>query len=252
MKNIKYIFPNALTLINLLFGCAAIITVFRGENEYIAGWLIFLAALFDFLDGFVAKALNAKSDFGVQLDSLADVVSFGVAPSIILFHWIILVLTKLSDLSTFEIVSASLMQDAILFCSMLFVVGAALRLARFNVKDLDQTGFRGLPTPAAAMIVASVWLVLGSTENESVRAIILNIYFVLALILLLVGLMVSTLPMISLKFEGFGIIENTLRYVLICSGIVLILIFKVEGILFTLLLYLVLSLLSGLIKSIRA
>jgi CDP-diacylglycerol---serine O-phosphatidyltransferase len=252
MKNTRYIFPNALTLINLLLGCAAIITVFRGVNEYNAGWLIFLAALFDFLDGFVAKAMNAKSAFGVQLDSLADVVSFGVAPSIILFNWIILVLTKLSDQSTFEIVSASFKQDALLFCSMLFVLGSAIRLARFNISETGQTDFNGLPTPAAAMIVASIWLILGNTENESIRALLLNIYFVLALIIILVVWMVSPLRMLSLKFEGFDLKKNLLQYILILTGVVLIILFRTEGILFTLLIYLGLSLITGLTTAKKA
>jgi CDP-diacylglycerol--serine O-phosphatidyltransferase len=251
MKNIRYFFPNALTVINLLCGCAAIIIIFRGANEYYAGWLIFLAALFDFLDGFTAKVLKAKSEFGIQLDSLADMVSFGVAPSIILFNWIILILTKLSDQSTFEIVSASFTQDLLLFCSMFFVIGASMRLARFNISDTGQTHFRGLPTPAAAMVVASIWLILGHTENESIRSFILNIYFVLALIILLVGLMISTIRMISLKFDGIGIGKNIYQYLLLLCGIILIILFKVEGILFTLLFYLVLSLVTGLIKSSR-
>jgi CDP-diacylglycerol--serine O-phosphatidyltransferase len=246
MKNIRYIFPNALTSINLLLGCAAIVTVFRGVNEYNAGWLIFLAAFFDFLDGFVAKILNAKSAFGVQLDSLADVVSFGVAPSIILFNWIILILTKLSDQSTFEMVSTSFTQDILLFCSMLFVVASAIRLARFNVSETGQSSFNGLPTPAAAMIVASLWLILGSTENESVRALILNMYFVLALIAVLVIWMISPIRMLSLKLEGYSINKNLLQYILIFTGAILIILFRVEGILFTLVLYLILSMVTGL------
>jgi CDP-diacylglycerol---serine O-phosphatidyltransferase len=249
MKNIRYIFPNALTLINLLLGCAAIVTVFRGVNEYNAGWLIFLAAFFDFLDGFVAKILNAKSAFGVQLDSLADVVSFGVAPSIILFNWIILILTKLSDQSTFEMVSTSFTQDILLFCSMLFVLASAVRLARFNVSETDQSSFNGLPTPAAAMIVASLWLILGSTENESVRALILNLYFVLTLIAVLVIWMILPIRMLSLKLEGYGINKNLLQYILIFTGAILIILFQLEGILFTLLLYLILSMVTGLRKA---
>jgi CDP-diacylglycerol--serine O-phosphatidyltransferase len=240
-----------LTIINLLLGCAAIVTVFRGVNEYNAGWLIFLAALFDFLDGFAAKSLNAKSSFGVQLDSLADVVSFGVAPSIILFNWIILILTKLSDLSTFEMVSASFTQDLLLFCSMFFVVGAAIRLARFNVSETGQNVFRGLPTPAAAMIVASIWLILGNTENESVRAIILNLYFVLALIVILTVWMVSQIRMLSLKLDGYSIRKNLLQYILLVVGVILVILFRVEGIIFTLILYLLLSLVAGRVSNTK-
>ena len=87
MKNVKLIVPNTLTLLNLLTGCIAIIIAFKGKNEYNAAWLILLASVFDFLDGLTARALDAKSEFGKQLDSLADIVSFGVAPSIILFNF---------------------------------------------------------------------------------------------------------------------------------------------------------------------
>ena len=251
MKNIRYLFPNTLTIINLLCGCAAIITVFIGKNEYLAGWLIFLAALFDFLDGFVAKLLNSKSDFGVQLDSLADIVSFGVAPSIILFKWIILVLTKNSDQSTFEITTTSFVQDILLFTSMLFVIGAALRLARFNVRDADKAEFHGLPTPAAAMIVASIWLLLDSTRSETIWPLILNIYVVLILIIILFVLMISSIPMLSLKFDGYGLRKNLMQYLLLFVGLILILIFRVEGILFTLSFYLLFSLVIALINSVQ-
>ncbi len=252
MKNIRYIFPNTLTIINLLLGCAAIITVFKGQNEYNAGWLIFLAALFDFLDGFVARALNAKSDFGIQLDSLADVVSFGVAPTVILFNWIILVLTKQSDQSTFEVISSRFDQDLLLFCSMFFIIAAAIRLARYNVADTGKSVFRGLPTPAAAMVVASIWLILGSTESEAIRAIILNIYFVLTVIIILAIWMVSTFRMLSLKFDGYGIKKNLIQYILIIAGVALLIVFKIEGILLTILLYLLLSLITGFTKAAKA
>ena len=248
MKNLKYFFPNALTILNLLLGCIAIIIAFRGQNEYHAAWFILMAAVMDFLDGFVAKVLDAKSEFGVQLDSLADVVSFGVAPSVMIFNWLNMILTKLSEQSTYEWVSANFIQNLILLCSLLFVVGAAIRLARFNISTPEKNYFHGLPTPAAAIVVASFWLSINS-ETKWINILIWNIYFVFAILIVLVALMVSKVKMISLKFDGFGIKNNLYRYIILGVGIVLFIAIGLEGILYTMLLYFVLSLVTQVLKT---
>ncbi|MBA7544360.1 hypothetical protein ES705_36715 [subsurface metagenome] len=247
MKNIKIIFPNILTLLNLLSGCVAIIIVFKGENEYNAAWLILLAAFFDFLDGLVARLLNAKSEFGKQLDSLADMVSFGVAPSIILFNWLYLVLIDLSVSSTFELINANVAQSLILMCSLLFALAAAIRLARFNIAQNESKVFNGLPTPAAALIIVSLWLILGDTEIRAVKNLMLNIYFVFAVLLLLMVLMLSNIKMLSLKFKSVSLTKNIFQYILLIAGLLLIIQFGVTGILFSLVFYILLSLISNLI-----
>ena len=244
MKNVKLIVPNALTLLNLLTGCVAIIIAFKGKNEYNAAWLILLAAVFDFLDGLAARALDAKSEFGKQLDSLADVVSFGVAPSIILFNWLHLVLIESSSDSTFELISANFPQVLILMSSLLFVLAGAIRLARFNILQTESNFFRGLPIPAAALIIAAIWLVLGSTENKVVKDLILNIYFVFGVIIIMVFLMVSNIRMLSLKFRGLSFTKNILHYILLLVSLLLILQFKVSGILFSFIFYILLSLIT--------
>ncbi len=248
MKDIKYFFPNVLTILNLLLGCVAIIIVFKGQNEYHAAWFILMAAIMDFLDGIVAKALDAKSEFGAQLDSMADMVSFGVAPSVMIFNWLNMVLTKLSEQSTYEWISANFVQTLIILCSLLFAVGAAIRLARFNVSASEKNYFEGLPTPAAALIIASIWLIINS-ETKWITALIWNIYFVFAVLVLLVVLMVSNLKMINLKFEGFGIKYNIFRYIVLLVGIVLFVIFGIEGILYAMLLYLILSMATQKVKT---
>jgi CDP-diacylglycerol--serine O-phosphatidyltransferase len=245
MKNLKYIFPNALTLLNILTGCLAIIIAFKGKNEFNAAWLILLASAFDFLDGLTARLLDAKSEFGKQLDSLADIVSFGVAPSVILFNWLHLVLIELSIDSTFELISANFSQRLILFSSLLFVIAGAIRLARFNITKTESNIFKGLPIPAAALIIAAIWLVLGSTENKAVKDLILNLYFVLGVISVLVFLMLSNIKMLSFKFRGMSFTKNILQYLLLIVSVVLIILFKVEGILFSLFFYLLLSLVSN-------
>jgi len=244
MKNLKFIVPNTFTLLNLLTGCIAIVIVFKGKNEYNAAWLILLAALFDFLDGLFARAFHAKSEFGKQLDSLADIVSFGVAPAIILFHWIYLVLIERSPDSTFELISANFIQSLILFCSLLFAAAAALRLARFNIIQTESNLFYGLPTPASALIIAAFWLILGSTENKQVKDLILNLYLVFGVLIVLIFLMLSKIKMLSIKFQGLSFIKNILQYILIIVSLLLIIQFKVSGILFALIFYILLSLIS--------
>jgi len=244
MKNTRFLFPNALTLLNLLLGCVAIIIVFRGQNEYHAAWFIFIAAVIDFLDGWVAKMLNAKSAFGLQLDSLADVVSFGVAPSVMLFNWFDMILTKLSQEGTYDWVSASFVQNLILLSALLFAGGAAIRLARFNVHGSDKDYFRGLPTPAAALVVASFWLII-NTEDTWIGSLIWNVYFVSAVLLLLVILMVSNLKMLSLKFSNFRLKDNLYRYILLLCGILLVAIFRIEGIIYSIVAFILLSLVNN-------
>jgi CDP-diacylglycerol---serine O-phosphatidyltransferase len=249
MKNTRFILPNTLTLINLIFGCAAITVALIGENEYNAAWLIIIAAVFDVFDGFFAKLLDARSEFGVQLDSLADMVSFGVAPSIILYRWLLLVLTKRSIFSTFELTSADFTQNIILFCSFIFAVAVAIRLARFNITASGNKIFSGLPCTSAALIVASIWLILGSTESELIRGTILNIYVVLITIALLVYLMLSNLKMLSLKFDGASIKNNVIQYILIIVSVLLIFIFKIEGIFLSLMFYLLFSIIKHFMSS---
>lgn len=247
MKNFKYIFPNLITLFNLITGCLAIIIVFVYPNDYYAAWLIFIAAIFDFFDGLVARALNAKSEFGAQLDSLADMVSFGVAPAIILFNWLILILTNRASGSNFQISTANFWQILLLLSPMLFAAGGAIRLARFNVSDKDNPGFRGLPIPAAALIIASLWLIFGTNESLAIQKLLLNVYIVLALITAVSLLMVSNLPMLSLKFKGLRFIDNFYQYlVLVVSGCLLIM-FGIKGIFLALFTYILISVVKVLL-----
>ncbi|MBN1599550.1 MAG: CDP-alcohol phosphatidyltransferase family protein [Bacteroidales bacterium] len=247
MKNIKYIFPNALTLINLLLGCVAITVVFKAQNEYNAAWLIIFAAIADLLDGMVARLLNAKSAFGAQLDSLADMVSFGVAPALIIFNWFNLILIEMSTGSNFDLTSAGFPQNIVLLCSLFFAAAAGLRLAKFNTTPQSDHTFKGLTTTAAGLIIASLWLLI-NTENEFVRSIILNIYFALFLLAVLIMLMLSNIPMLSLKFHGISLKNNFDRYIIIVISSLLILFFRVEGIFFSLAFYVLFSLLINFLR----
>ncbi len=250
MKNSRYIVPNALTLVNLFLGSFAIIIAFKGQNEYNAAWLIMLAAFFDLLDGWAARLLNARSEFGKQLDSLADMVSFGIAPAILLFNWLYMALTKLSELSTFEMISASLGQNIVLLCSLLYALAAAIRLARFNISEDSGRAFKGLPTPAAALIISAIWLLINS-ESELIQPVILNIYFVLSFIVVIIFLMLSNIRMLSLKFDGGSLSKNIFQYLILAAALILIVFFRIEGILFALIFYLIVSFITSAISSKR-
>lgn len=206
--------PNIFTLLNLFFGCLAIVSIMQtgltlsvdsnGENLvviperiYMAGVFIGLAALVDFLDGFVARFLKASSELGKQLDSLADTVSFGVAPGLIAYQFLRLSFAQQPD--GLDISIAWLLPAFILPCA------GAYRLARFNIDSSQSKGFKGVPVPAAGLLFASFPLVYWYSNNETIIRILLNKWFWYGTILLVSYLMVSRLPMLALKFNGFSV-----------------------------------------------
>ncbi len=201
--------PNCFTLINLFLGATAILYILQPgltyhaegdglvtipEKMMIASWLIFAAALVDFLDGFVARWMNQCSEMGKQLDSLADVVSFGVAPGLMVLQFL-----RFSYASTEGGLDISM---AYLLPALLIPCAGAFRLARFNLDQSKSTGFKGIPIPAAGILVASFPLVNWYATDAWVLDLLLNKWLWYGLILLLSAGMVSTVPMLALKFSG--------------------------------------------------
>lgn len=203
--------PNIFTLLNLFFGCLAIIaTVQSGliistdatgqqvveipEQIFMASIFIGVAAIIDFLDGFVARLLKASSEMGKQLDSLADVVSFGVAPSMIVYQFL-----RLSYAQTengLNVNSLWLMPAFIIACA------GAYRLARFNIDTEQSYGFKGVPIPAAGLFIAAFPLMYWYSNSEWMVNLLRNQWFWYVIIIILSYLMVSTLRMLALKFKG--------------------------------------------------
>ncbi len=205
--------PNIFTLLNLIFGCLAIVCILQtgltmtsdetGQNLviiperiYWAPFFIGCAALIDFLDGFVARLFKAVSEMGKQLDSLADVVSFGVAPGLIAYEF--LRMSYAQQIDGLDISSLWLLP------ALLLPAAAAYRLARFNTDPAQGTIFRGVPVPAAALLIASLPLVYWYTSNRFILQLLINKWFWYAIILLVSYLMISTLPMLAPKFSGPG------------------------------------------------
>jgi CDP-diacylglycerol--serine O-phosphatidyltransferase len=192
--------PNIITLINLLCGCLAVLFLFRHNIEAVL-LCIGCSLLADFLDGFVARLLNSYSDMGKELDSLADMVSFGFLPGCIMFY--MLQDGKLETIKIFALVG---------FVVTLF---AALRLAKFNIDTRQSDTFMGMPTPSATLLISGLlWLF-----NQNMAAPLFQTYILIIIAIAVSILMVIDIPMFSLKFKGFSWKGNEIRYIFIIFAV---------------------------------
>lgn len=234
MISIKKHIPNSITCLNLLCGCFACMFAFKGyldaQYVYLAAILMCAAAIFDFLDGLAARLLKAYSPMGKELDSLADLISFGFAPGVIAMQLAIYILSSYEQLE--------LWQKHIPYIAFLIPVFAGLRLAKFNIDTRQATSFIGLPVPANALF----WIGFYSLVEKYVWAEC--IYFWLAMVLLFSYLMVSEIPMFSLKFANLRLKENYLRYILIISTILFVTFLGFAGLAPSILFYILLSLIQ--------
>jgi CDP-diacylglycerol--serine O-phosphatidyltransferase len=226
-KKIKmFTLPNFVTLANLAFGCAAIVVALsHGNRLNIAFWFIAAAAVCDFLDGFVARLTRQYSALGVQLDSLADMVSFGVAPSVVLFVMYKYSLPEWIWLGDFV--------AGIVFVVALF---SALRLAKFNIDDSQHTEFMGLPVPANALLIAGLGWMFYSCEGFVIPREVLVL-----LAVVMSYLLICPVKMFSLKFKSFEWSGNQLRYTFLGCCVALIAIFGICGIPAAIGLYIIVS-----------
>jgi len=217
--------PNLFTLANLFLGCIAIVFALQTESVIIyinddfgssfniperlawSGIFIMLAAVIDFLDGFVARLLNATSPIGKQLDSLSDVVSFGVAPAVIIYQ--LLRLSFAREENGLDVSIIWLLPAFILSCA------SAYRLAKFNLLESQQYSFQGLPTPATGLLIASFPLILHyNAAKFGIGNLLTNKWFLYALILLLSYLMISKMPFMALKFSDRALKNNIPKIIL--------------------------------------
>jgi len=230
--------PNFITLLNLASGIISIYFGVRGtpRDLAIAGTFIFIAAIFDFFDGFSARLLHAKSDIGMQLDSLSDMVSFGVAPGFILFQMINISHGKPLD----QIEGTNLLP----FIAILVPLLSALRLAKFNIDEEQQTVFKGLPTPALALLIASLPLIRQElyANRGFFYMIITNSYFLVSIAFFGSLLLVANFHMLSFKFKSFAWKENLIKYTFMVISLLLLLFLQFVAIPFIFLIYLFFSL----------
>jgi CDP-diacylglycerol--serine O-phosphatidyltransferase len=235
----RYI-PNFITSLNLASGFLAIIFTLKG-NIVTASWLILAAMIFDFLDGFSARLLKAYSDIGKELDSLADVVSFGVAPALIIYN---LIDASLSPGITTITEKNNFINALVLFSPVIMPVCAALRLAIFNVDETQTRSFKGLPTPANAIAVISVVIAAHYSDLNILNAFTGSTTALVIFTVILSLLMVTRLPLLSLKTDHIKFKGNEGRYILILMVVIAFAIFGVSASPLIIPLYIIASMLS--------
>jgi len=245
--------PNLFTLLNLVFGCMACVAALQPgiimtadsngqlyydvpEQIWMASLFILASAIVDYVDGLLARFLKASSAMGRELDSLSDVVSFGVAPSLILYQFL-----RLSWAQGEQALDQSVV---LLWPAFLLPAAAAWRLARFNLNQATSQSsyFNGLPVPAAGLFVASLPLVYWEVNQAWVPALLLNSVFLYSVILVLAALMISQIPILAFKFNSFSWKENKLRYGILIMSIVLLLFLQWLAIPLIIMIYVLLSL----------
>jgi CDP-diacylglycerol--serine O-phosphatidyltransferase len=221
---IKKHIPNFITSLNLLSGSIAVYYAFQANYSAVF-LLVVIAATFDFLDGFAARLLKAYSPMGKELDSLADMVSFGLVPGTVAF---------------------SLLQESGLplwasFSGFIIPVFSALRLAKFNIDERQTSSFIGMPTPANALF----WVGAAYSFSE---LLIANNWATLVLIIVFSGLLVAEIPMFSLKFKNYGLKANQLQYIFLFVCVVLLTVFQLEAFALIIVWYILLSLIMAIPK----
>ena len=217
---IKQHIPNAVTCANLFSGCIGIVYAFNGELET-AAYFVLISGIFDFFDGFAARLLNVKSAIGKELDSLADMVSFGFLPGVVMF----MLLSQSNYASPY-----------LPYLGFVITVFSALRLAKFNIDTRQSEDFIGLNTPMNTLLIVSLPFI-----QEDYPAIINSAFFLVSLIALLSWLLVSEIRIFSLKFSSAGWHQNKIKYLFLILSALLIPFLKFAAVPFILILYIGLS-----------
>lgn len=276
---IKRNIPNLFTLCNLLSGCIGIVFTLEGNLVWCA-YMVGIACIFDFLDGLVARMLHVTSRLGKELDSLADMVSFGVVPGVLLYKMIIctqLFASFNANPLTFlsEQLTPSIHINYLAMTGFLVTIFSAIRLAKFNIDPRQSDSFIGLPTPASAILIASLPLsipesltnmlrptamsfenisafgtVIGGKNN--IYEILLQPYSVIALTIITSLLLIAPLHLFALKFKSFSWTDNKVRYIFLALSVVLVIIFKFLGIPLIIILYMVLSIINNRISKSKS
>jgi CDP-diacylglycerol--serine O-phosphatidyltransferase len=234
--------PNLLTLGNLFCGTVAAMYAVQGNFE-IAGILVIIGIVFDFFDGFAARLLGVSGELGKQLDSLADMVTSGVVPGVIMFY-----LLSRNELGVEILVQPLAIANFIPFLGLLLTLGAGYRLAKFNIDTRQTNSFIGLPTPAMSLFVISLPLIIEYSEIEFVNNIINNVYFLIGVTVALTYFMNAELPLFSLKFKGYALKTNSVQYVFILISLFLILSLNVISIPIIIILYILTSIIQNYYK----
>ena len=240
--------PNLLTLGNLF--CGTIATILAVQGDFItAGLFVVIGIFLDFFDGFVARLLKVSGELGKQLDSLADMVTSGVVPGIIMFN--LLYQSSFKNLDT-QLVDSGIPPNTIImsndyisswvpYIGLLLTLGAGYRLAKFNIDTRQSESFIGLPTPAMSLFVISLPLIQEYATNVWVQSLISNNYFLIAVTLVLTYLMNAEIPLFSLKFKEYSLKNNSLKYFFLATSLALLIILNFISVPIIIIVYVLLS-----------
>ena len=220
--------PQLLTLLNVFSGCIAV--VFAMLNElHLAAVFVLIGVFFDFFDGLAARKLNVQSDLGIQLDSLADMVTCGVVPGIVMFQLLGMSQTggwNLADFNPALREEPLGLESFLPFAGFLITLASAYRLARFNIDEDQVSSFIGLPTPANALLIISFPLILLYQGNDALNTLILNPWFLLVMTLFSSFMLNANIRLFALKFDNWSFKDNSLRYVFIAVSLVMLMTMK--------------------------
>ncbi len=230
--------PNFITLLNVFSGCIATLFAVLNQLEF-AALFVFLGIFFDFLDGSVARMLKVKSELGVQLDSLADMITSGLVPGIVMFQLLTMAQKGGWNLDLFGVHTEI---GLLPLFGFLITLASAYRLANFNIDEDQTTTFLGLPTPANAMLVLSLPLILIYQNNDVLNSIILNEWFLIGVTLFSSFLLNSKIELFALKFENFSFKDNAVKYLFLIGSLVMLLTMKFLAIPLIVLFYILASL----------
>lgn len=236
--------PNIITSLNLLCGCVAIMFAVSGDLVS-ASFFAFAGIFLDFFDGLAARVLNAQSQVGLQLDSLADVVTSGVLPGIVMVQLLSEALTGTSlDISAiFSSTSNNTSIESYLpFIGLLIAVASGYRLAKFNVDTRQTTSFIGLPVPANTLLILSLPLILSFQASQQITEVILTPWFLIIITLVSCVLLNAEIPLFGLKFKTWNFKDNAVRYLFLIASILLLVVLKFIAIPIIIFLYILVSL----------
>ncbi len=252
--NIRKHIPNTITLGNLFCGCMAIVKAFEGNLVW-AAFFVGIALVLDFFDGFTARLLNVSSDIGKDLDSLADMVTFGVVPGVVMYKLIIFsILQPVIDSAPakegwtiYPPLTPEFAGSYLPYVGFILTIFSCIRLAKFNNDTRQSHSFIGLPTPANAMVICSLPLIVNfQPELLPVTGIILKKEFLIVLCLLMSYLLIAEIPLFALKFKNFAWAENKLVYLFLLGSVILLFGLKFVGIALVILLYILLSIVNNI------
>lgn len=233
--NIKAQIPNLFTMLNLFSGCVAVVMVSYSDYNC-AFFFVCLGIFFDFFDGFFARKFGVSGPLGVQLDSLADMITSGIVPAFVMFHLIPQGNRVFGDISYWP------------YLGFVIALGACYRLAKFNIDTRQSDSFIGLPTPANALFITSLPLVIAAYPNNSIIELLNNQWVLIGITLLSAYVMNAEIPLFSLKVKNFSFAKYKLQIFFLVISVLMLIFLKILAVPLIILIYVLLSILNNQFK----